>query len=345
MTERHGSSHPPSPITEAAQAIVTERRPAAALLGLRLAGLADEPDAAAVALRDGFAALADPAYRDGVTAIAPGIVGVLGVRTPLRDETARRFNRATHGIAPGVLLRLADRLARAPEPELRWFAIGLLRRVLSEDPERAWQVLRRIARDAGEWVTVDTLAGAFARGILAEPFRWAELEQLVFSPSRWERRLVGSTIATMPFEDRVAGRTAGVAARALDLIGSLIGDAEPDVAKALAWALRSLVLADERAVVAFCRAEADLARATADGHRAWVVRDALPKLPAADAGPIRERLAGIRRVTGAPSTARASDIARDFAAAGALPAADASGPRPATPSPQNGASIPPPPVT
>ena len=46
------------------------------------------------------------------------------------------------------------------------------------------------------------LAHAVARGILAEPYRWAELEQLVYSPSRWERRLVGSTIATLTHGSR-----------------------------------------------------------------------------------------------------------------------------------------------
>ena len=82
------------------------------------------------------------------------------------------------------------------------------------------------------------------KGVLAEAFRWAELEQLVYSPSRWERRLIGSTIATLPFTDRTAGRRPDVAARGLALLGQLIGDAEPDVQKALAWAYRSITVVD-----------------------------------------------------------------------------------------------------
>jgi 3-methyladenine DNA glycosylase AlkD len=324
-----GRTLPLSPVTQAAAAIIAERRPAAAALGRRLAGLADDPDTLVDALRDGFIALADPAYREGVTATAPGIDGVLGVRSPLRDETARRFREATRGVSPDTLLRLGDRLARAPEPELRWFAIGLLRRVLPADQERAWQILRRLAHEAGEWITVDTLAGVCARGILAEPFRWAEVDQLVYSPSRWERRLVGSTVAVMPFEDRVAGRSPEVAARGLDLVGSLIGDAEPDVARSLAWALRSLAVVDQRAVVIFCHEQAELARATGDGHRAWVVRDALAKLPAADARVLRTRLAGIRRTPHAPSTSRAAAAALACVQPGADPARVAGDPGPA----------------
>jgi len=315
MPERPPAPRPPSPVSQAAAAIIAERRPAAAALGERLAGLVDEPDAFARALHEGFTALADPAYRAGVTATAPGIEAVLGVRTPLRDETARRFRRSTRRSGPDPLLRIGDRLARAPEPELRWFAIGLLRRVLPADPERAWQVLRRLAREAGEWITVDTLAGAYAHGILAEPFRWSEVEQLTFSPSRWERRLVGSTVAVMPFEDRTAGRAPEVAAHGLDLVGSLVGDAEPDVQKALAWALRSLTLVDGEAVAAFCRRQAELAAARGDGHLAWVIRDALGRLPPADSTALRARLAGLRRVPGAPSTSAAATTAAAFAAA------------------------------
>ena len=55
-------------------------------------------------------------------------------------------------------------------------------------------------------ITVDSLAHPYGKGIAAETYRWAELEQLVYSPSRWERRLIGSTVATMTHVDRTRGR-------------------------------------------------------------------------------------------------------------------------------------------
>jgi hypothetical protein len=134
----------------------------------------------------------------------------------------------------------------------------------------------------------------------------------VFSPSRWERRLVGSTIATTPFIDRRAGRQPEIATRGLALIGELIGDAEPDVQKALAWALRSLVVVDAAAVDAFCRREAATAHDSGDGHRAWVVRDVLPKLDPGTAAALRDILAGVRRRPGAPSTSRAARTAAQY---------------------------------
>jgi 3-methyladenine DNA glycosylase AlkD len=163
---------------------------------------------------------------------------------------------------------------------------------------------------------VDTLAEAYGRGIILETYRWAELEQLVYSPSRWERRLVGSTVATLPFVDRTKGRTPDTASRGLGLLGELIGDAEPDVQKALSWALRNLTVVDPGAVSAFCEEQTRIAAAASDGHRAWVIRDTLAKLDADLAARLRHDLDGVRRRSGSPPTSRAAATAARF---GGLP--------------------------
>ena len=301
-----------SPTTQRATAFVAERRPAAEALGRELAELVGDPDAFAVALREGLGSLADAAYIEGQRRVAPGIGAVLGVRWPLIEAIKRGFRESTTRDRTGGWLFIADRLLREPELEPRWFAFGLLERLVADDPERTWQLLRRAAREAGDWVTVDSLAHPVGKGILAEPYRWAELDQLVYSPSRWERRLIGSTIATMPFIDHRSGRQPDVARHGLELIGQLIGDAEPDVQKALSWALRSLTLVDREAVARFCSAEAEHAARESDGHRAWVVRDALQRLNPAVAAEIRARVDGVRRRAGAPSTSAAAEAASRF---------------------------------
>ena len=300
-----------SVVTARAVAFVAERRDPAEALGTSLAELTNDPDAFAAALRRGLADLADPDYLAGQQRVAPGIGAVHGVRWPLLAAIQRGFRNATRGDRPTTLLFVADRLFREVELEARWFAFGLLERTLATETERTWQLLRRAAREAGDWITVDSLAHPYAKGIAAEPYRWAELEQLVYSPSRWERRLVGSTIATMTHVDRRRGRDPDVAVHALPLLGQLIGDAEPDVQKALSWAYRSLTVVDAGATEAAIRDETDRAVRSADGHRAWVIRDALSKLDPATADELRDRLAGIRRHAGAPSTsAAAHTIAR-----------------------------------
>jgi 3-methyladenine DNA glycosylase AlkD len=298
-----------SPITARATALVADRRSTAEELGRSLAEHVSDPTAFAAALHDGLADLADPEYLEGQRRVAPGIGRVHGVRWPLIEAVRRGFREATRRDRTSGWLEVADRLLREPELEARWFAFGLLERLVDDDTERAWQLLRRASRDASDWITVDSLAHPVGKGVLHEAYRWAELEQLVFSPSRWERRLVGSTIATMPFIDRRQGREPKVATHGLGLIRELIGDAEPDVQKALSWALRSMAGVDVEATTAYLEAESVAAAETNDGHRAWVIRDALVKLDPADAERIRARLEGIRRRGGAPSTSRASEIA------------------------------------
>ncbi len=301
-----------TPATERAIALVAARREPAEALGRSLAEQIHDPEALTSELRRGLAALADPDYLDGQQRVAPGIGRLFGVRWPLTAAVQRGFRNATAGDRPSPLLFVADRLFREAELECRWFAFGVLEQTLDSDPERTWQLLRRAAREAGDWITVNSLAHAYGNGIAREPYRWAELELLVYSPSRWERRLVGSTIATMTHGGRRRRLDPELVGPALDLLAQLIGDAEPDVQKALSWAYRSLAQVDATRTTAALRAEADQAVATADGHRAWVVRDSLSKLEPAVADELRERLAGVRKRPHAPSTSRAAELSTRF---------------------------------
>jgi 3-methyladenine DNA glycosylase AlkD len=295
---------------------VAERKDAALALGREVGELVNEPASLVTRLRAGLEALADPEYLAGQRMIAPGIGPQLGVRQPLLGAVSRGLKGATRRDRPTALLDVATALFREPIAELHWLAIDLLDRTIPREPEQTWQLLRAEARHATEWITIDRLAHVAGRGILAEPYRWAELEQLVYSPSRWERRLAGSTVATIPFVDRAAGRTADVVRHGLEIVGDLIGDSEPDVQKALSWAIRSLTIVDEPATTAFLRREARAARETGDGHRAWVVRDGVEKLPPAVAAELKAAVAGIRKRPGGPSTSRAAATALDFLASG-----------------------------
>ena len=214
--------------------------------------------------------------RRACSRVAPGIGTVHGVRRPLLAAVARGFRHETRHDRPTTLLFIADRLFHEPHLEARWFAFGLLERTLAADPERTWQLLRRAAREAGDWITVDDLAHPYGIGIDAEPYRWAELEQLVYSPSRWERRLIGSTIATMTHGNRRTGREPGCSSR------------RRSACSKRSWATPSRTSrrrspgridrwpsAIRRRPPSALRREADIAIADDDGHRAWVVRDSL----------------------------------------------------------------------
>jgi 3-methyladenine DNA glycosylase AlkD len=305
-----------SATTAASQAFVAAHTAQARALGKRLVPLLGRPDEFAAELEAGFRELGDPAYAEGSRRVAPGLGEVLGVRLPLMESAHKAFKRGTNGSPSSPLLDVADRLIGNRFVDIRWFGMWNLERLLPTDPERTWQLMRRAAREAQEWITVDTLAHPYGAGILLDPRRWAELEQLVYSPSRWERRLVGSTLATMPHVDAPGGRDEAVVRRGLALIEQLIGDAEPDVQKALAWALRSLAQIDPEMTTAFLDAEAQTAQRDWDGNRAWVIRDSLAKLPAPAAAVLKSSLAGIRRAPGGSSTSRAAILAAEFASSG-----------------------------
>ena len=315
-TTKRGTAWPARPTADHGASTIAARRARAVELGTALADLIDDPIAFSAQLSAAFAELADPEYRTGQAFVAPGIGPTHGVRTPLQVAVRRAFERGSRHASPSELLFVAERLLREPEREARWFAITTLQRAIGREPERTWQLLRRAAGNADDWITVDTLAHPYGKGILSEEYRWAEIEQLTVSPSRWERRLVGSTIATIPFVNRKAGREPGVAAHGLALLGALIGDAEPDVQKALSWAYRSMALVDLQETTLALRDEARTAAANADGHRAWVIRDSLSKLEPANADEIREQLTGIRRRAGAPATSTAAELADRFSGMG-----------------------------
>lgn len=309
---------PASSVTVRAVAFVADHRAAAERSGTNLAEHSNDPDAFAAALRRALQALADPDYVVGQHRVAPGLGAVVGVRWPLMAALARGFLGATRHDSAGPLLFVMERLLREAHLEFRWFAFGLAERTLASEAERTWQLLRGAAREAGDWITVDSLAHPYAMGIAAEPFRWAELELLVYSPSCWERRLVGSTIATLTHG--APGRRLGseVVDRALPILGQLMGDAQPDVQKSLSWAYRSLAAVDPGATTDALQAQTDIAVGSGDGHRAWVIRDSLTKLAPIRATALRERLAGIRKRPGAPSTSAATATAARFGRPSAL---------------------------
>ena len=313
MTNTRGTPGGVSPNTEAAQAFVADHLKPAEAMGRGLAEHLQDPAVLAGALREGLRSLADPAYLVGQQVVAPGIGTTHGVRSPLLRRVGRGFRSVTRRDSSTALLLIADRLLREPELEARWFAFGILDQTLPRETERTWQLIRRAGREAADWITVDTLAHTVGKGVLAEPFRWAELEQLVYAPSRWERRLVGSTIATIPFVNRTAGRLPEVAARGLAILGMLIGDADRDVQKSLAWAYRSMVVVDLEATAAAMDREAGRAADTHDGHRAWVIREVLGKLAPERGAEIRATLDGVRRRSAMPSSSEAAATAARFA--------------------------------
>lgn len=304
-----------------AAALVQGRLPAARALGERLADLIGEPEPFVRALREGLVGLSDPDYAAAQAQVAPEGGPSIGVRWPLLHAVERTLRPPLRESSPDVVLWLAQRLALEVERELRLFALPCLQRTLPADPERSWQLLRRLIRAAEDWIAVDTTAQVVAQGVLAERFRWAELEQLVFSDRPMERRMVGAALARIPHEVAPARRASLDVDRALALVDQLLGDADDQVQKALSWALREWARVHPRAVGAWLDERSSEVAASGDGHRAWVIRDALSAVSEDHAAAIRIRLAAVRKRPGAPSTSMAAAVAAGFGLAALADAA------------------------
>jgi 3-methyladenine DNA glycosylase AlkD len=304
-----------SEVTKRAAALVAERLPQARGLGLALAELIDDPEAFTRTLTDGLEQLADEAYAAEQERVAPGSGTVIGTRWPLVHAVERALRLPLRESSSSSALWLAQRLASAPFREVRLFSLPCLERSLPDDPERSWQLMRRLGHGAQDWISVDTLASVYARGILLERFRWAELEQLVYSKQHMERRLVGATLARMPYEVQgPAARQVLDVSRALELVSVLMGDADDQVQKALSWALREWSRVDRLPVEHLLDRETTIAARTGDGHRAWVIRDSLVLIDPRVAWELHARLAGLRRRVSSPSTSEASKAAISFSA-------------------------------
>ena len=290
----------------------------ATTLGERLADLIDQPVEYLVELSEGLEDLAEPAYLELVTRACPQTPARYLVRGALSEAMAKPVKAALREGSSISALQLAHVLVAAEHRDLRLHANEPLRRALPEDPEMSWQLMRRLGRAAEDWIATDSLADLWARGVLAEDFRWAELEQLLYSRQTYERRLVPATLATLPHRvpktQRDSLRPKAVE-RALELIRQLMGDAEVMVQKALSWAVREWTAIDQRATSALLLQETDIAAENEDGARAWVIRDSLSKQPPELATELKSRLEGIRRDAKAPSTSIASTHAAAFAAA------------------------------
>ncbi len=211
---------------------------------------------------------------------------------------------ATRRDRPASLLDVAGHLVRDPLLELHWIAYGLLERTIARGA-RAHLAAGAGRGPVGRELDLRGHPGARRGPRESSPSRTAGRS---WSSSSTRRRAGSDASPAPPIADDPARRTGPPAApprlsvAASAIVDDLIGDPEPDVQKALSWALRTLASVDLAATAAFLRAETRTARATDDGYRAWVIRDTLREA----AGAARGGAAGRPRAAsaGAPAPPR-----------------------------------------
>ena len=169
-------------------------------LGPALAEHIGDPDcfAAALARRPRAAWPTRTTWRRAAAHRARASASIHGVRWPLLGAIERGFRSATAATNVTSLLFIADRLFREPELEARWFAFGLLDARSSattrSGPGSSCGAPPATPATGSPSTPSPTRTGS---GILREPYRWAELEQLVFTRRAGSGASSARTIATM----------------------------------------------------------------------------------------------------------------------------------------------------
>lgn len=203
-------------------------------------------------------ARADPERREHAASYTPSALTILGVPVPGQRAVLKPLAGMLRSESPGAVLACARALIGTGVHEARQVAFELVGGRADVIAGLDAVAVERLGRGNDNWASVDGFATyvsgpAWRDGCVrdGDVLRWAR------SGDRWWRRT--ALVSTVALNVRARGGSGDVD-RTLAVCRRLAADRDPMVAKALSWALRSLVPVDREAVAAFLRAhEAPLA--------------------------------------------------------------------------------------
>lgn len=200
--------------------------------------------------------LADPGRRAATSYYFPSGIEILGVSAPRIREVVRDLHRTTRGREPSRIMELALALKETGIHEIRQVAYELLDRRRDARSLLGIREIRALGTGNDNWASVDAFSVLISGQVWREgqiPDR--EILGWTVSRDRWWRR--ASLVSTVPLNLPSRGGSGDVA-RTLRVCQRLAGDNDPMVAKALSWALRTLVRVETGAVGAFLASHQDV---------------------------------------------------------------------------------------
>jgi len=208
------------------------------------------PDRIAVRIETALAAHAS-AERAGVMSggYAPSRLRYFGASNPDMRNVMRPFARELRASPPSLIRDVALALVRRRTMEGRQVGYELLARRPDAMAMLTPALIRRLGRGNDNWASVDGYA-AFVTGRAWREGRVSDAEVVSWARSRdpwWRRTALASTV-TLNLRSR-GGH--GDARRTLMICRLFTKDTNPMLAKALSWALRSLVPHDKDSVQQF----------------------------------------------------------------------------------------------
>jgi 3-methyladenine DNA glycosylase AlkD len=202
-------------------------------------------------MEDQLRGRADAKRREVTIRYFPSKLEILGVSAPELRKVLRTLLGCLDGRLPRDVVEVARHLHRGGTHEGRQLGYELLEG--RKDARSLLRVrgLRALGKGNDNWASVDGFSvcvsgPVWREGLIGdgEVLRWAG------SPDRWWRRT--ALVSTVPLNLRSRGGT-GDSRRTLAVCEALAEDQDPMVAKALSWALRSLIPHDAASVRRFLK--------------------------------------------------------------------------------------------
>lgn len=182
---------------------------------------------------------------------APSRLRYLGASVPDLRAVVRRWSRDLKTATPSAIRELALALARRGTVEGRQVGYELLARRRDAMDRLTPALVRRLGRGNDNWASVDGFA-SFITGPAWREGRISDAAVLSWARSSdrwWRRTALASTVA---LNVRARGGH-GDKRRTILICRAFTHETDPMLAKALSWALRSLVAHDRAAVRRFLR--------------------------------------------------------------------------------------------
>ncbi len=179
----------------------------------------------------------------------------LGVAAPHMRAVVREFRPKLRPASAVEVIALAQAIINCDTHEGRQCAYELLMGHKAARLALNASTVRKLGRGIDNWASVDGFAcwvsgWAWREGQLSD----AEIAKWARSKDRWWRR--AALVSTVPLNTKSKGGFGDVA-RTLAVCEMLVADHDDMVAKAMSWALRSLVFWDATAVRAFLKKHQD----------------------------------------------------------------------------------------
>ena len=191
-------------------------------------------------VREGIAALANPARAEAVRVTVPG-ARTNGASVPGLRDVARRAAGARGSVSFESACGVMDALCRAGDRESLLVGVFLVAKHQAAIKKMPWARLAPWLKAIDNWETCDQLSAAVVATVVnAQPSLAPRVIALTKSNDQWQRRVAVATAASLNQHGRSQPATTRAVCRALER------DPEPKIRRAVKWARRELAKIERR---------------------------------------------------------------------------------------------------